>query len=82
MGLRLIVDNPTRTREMLVEDAVRAAAHAQFPWGVMHLGMAQVLQKILWTETGLYHFCCEVRLAFQIQNGDENEIASIPRGLA
>jgi hypothetical protein len=81
--LRLIVDNPAPTREQLVEEAVRAAANAAFSWGVLNLGMAQVLQKILWTDHGLRHFCFEVRLAFHVQNDEtQNLTASTPRGLA
>jgi hypothetical protein len=81
--IRLIVDNPAPTRAQLVHEAVLGAAHASFPWGVMHLGVAQVLQKILWTEHGLPHFAAEVRLAFRVQNDEaDNLTASTPRGMA
>ena len=79
--LRLVSDNPTPDRAALIEDAVRAAAHACFPWGVQNLGMAQVLQKILWTQHGVPLFVGEVLIAWRVQN-DWNETASTPRGLA
>ena len=67
-ALKLVVDNVPPSRAERVDEAVRAAAHAEFPWGVMNLGMAQVLQKVLWTGYGLDHFAGEVQLAWRIQN--------------
>ncbi len=79
-ALRLVSDNPAPNRAALIEDAVRAAAHAEFPFGIQNMGLAQVLQKVLWTHNSAEQFASDVLVAWRVQN-DPNEAASTPRGL-
>jgi len=82
-ALRLVSDNTAtqNCRAQLIEDAVRAAAHAEFPFGVQNMGIAQVLQKVIWAPHSAEQFASDVLVAWRVQN-DPNEAASTPRGLA